>query len=371
MTKSKVIVVPVSNINFPVEKGIWIDTMSMENHTDNQEITELLPGIIGNDYSLHKLAKQIQKIAKSDHAVFLKGETGSGKELFANAIHQLSGNTGEFVAVNCAAIPENLFESLLFGHEKGSFTGAEKRQNGYFAQANGGTLFLDEIAELPLIHQSKLLRVLESRHFRRIGSHEEIEFTGRIITATHADMVKMVENRQFRQDLYYRLNIFELHIPSLEQRRDDIPLLINFFAEQNGDVHFSPCAIEHLKNASWPGNIRQLKNTIDKLAVLSDNNVISAECITSLLDHQPESNITSRLAREIISMQGDNKIKTICDALVEEAIAISGGNKTKAAMLLGVHRKVVERRFFQMQSHQSSGLYYIGNKQEEGQYGPK
>ncbi|MDE1462163.1 sigma 54-interacting transcriptional regulator [Spartinivicinus poritis] len=308
----------------------------------------VLPGIIGNNPTIHKLASQIQKIAKSDRPVFLKGATGTGKELFANAIHQLSQRLGQFVAVNCSAIPENLFESLLFGHEKGAFTGADRRHHGFFAQANNGTLFLDEVAELPLIHQPKLLRVLETRRFSRIGSNEEIEFTGRIVSATHVDMSQLVEDKLFREDLFYRLNLFELDIPSLEERRDDIPLLVNYFAKKERNITFSPCALEFFKYASWPGNIRQLKNTIDKLSVLAENDYLSAHCIQELAVCEPDETIISKLAREIIAMPLSNKLKAIHDALVEEAVSITEGNKTQAARLLGVHRKVIERKLQQI-----------------------
>lgn len=306
--------------------------------------TTALPGIIGNATSIHALASQIEKIAVTDHPVLLKGETGTGKELFANAIHQLSGRTGEVIAVNCSAIPEHLFESLLFGHEKGAFTGADKSHDGFFAQADQGTLFFDEIAELPLIHQPKLLRVLETKSFSRIGSAEKRQFTGRIISASHENMALRVKEKAFREDLYYRLNLFELSIPSLAQRREDIPLLVHHFAKQHGHMIFSQCALELLKYALWPGNIRQLKNTIDKLMILADDDYLSAQCIQQLLACETDPNILKQLAKEIIALPKENKIKAIYDALVEESMEQSQGNKTKAAELLGVHRKVVERR---------------------------
>jgi len=314
----------------------------MENKMFNDQ-SQLLPGIIGDAPSIHKLAAQIKKIAISDRPVLLNGATGTGKELFANAIHQLSFREGDIVAVNCSSIPENLFESLLFGHEKGAFTGAYKRQHGYFAQANGGTLFLDEIAELPLIHQPKLLRVLETHSFSRIGSEEKVLFTGRIVTATHADLAQMTRDKLFREDLFYRLNIFEIDIPSLEHRREDIPLLVNYFAQQE-NVIFSQCALELFKYSSWPGNIRQLKNTIDKLCVLTDSDFLSAKCIQDLAVCEQDEDIIFKIARELIAMPLDNKIKAIHNALVSEAVAASNGNKTEAARLLGVHRKVIERR---------------------------
>ena len=308
---------------------------------------EILPGIIGADPSMYKLAEQIKKIAKSDRPVLLKGETGTGKELFANAIHELSHRKGDIVAVNCSAIPENLFESLLFGHEKGAFTGADKQQNGFFAQASEGTLFLDEIAELPLIHQPKFLRALETQNFSRIGSNVKINFTGRIVAATHANLAQMTHDKLFREDLFYRLNIFELEIPSLEQRREDIPLLARHFARQQG-VILSDCALDYLKYSSWPGNIRQLKNTIDKISVLAENDYLSAKCIQNLGICDQDKDLVSKIARELIAMPLENKICAIHDALVEEAVAVSNGNKTKAARLLGVHRKVIERRLMRI-----------------------
>lgn len=308
----------------------------------------VLPNIIGKDPAILLIANQIKKIANSDHPVFLKGATGTGKELFAKAIHTLSQRTGNIVSVNCSAIPENLFESLFFGHEKGAFTGADRQHHGFLADAAQGTLFLDEVAELPLGQQSKLLRVLESKRFSRIGSNKEIKFTGRIVTATHVDLVQLVRDKLFREDLLYRFNLFELEIPSLEHRRSDIPLLVNYFAEQVNNISFSPCALELFKNSHWPGNIRQLKNIVDKLSVLADDKYITSNSMKNMVICDNKDNLMPKLAREIISMPINNKIKAICDGLIEEAITISEGNKTEAARLLGVHRKVVERRLCQL-----------------------
>jgi len=315
-----------------------------------QEDPQVLPGIISNDPVMHRLAVQIRKIAPSDRPVLLNGDTGTGKELFANAIHVLSNSTGSLIPVNCSAIPESLFESLLFGHEKGAFTGADKRQHGFFAQANGGTLFFDEVAELPLIHQAKLLRVLESKTFTRIGSEEQIPFTGRIISATHVNMKQRVKDKLFREDLFYRFNLFELAIPSLDERKEDLPLLVNKFAQQDPAIIFSQCALDFFKYSLWPGNIRQLKNTIDKISVLADSDYLSADCIRALAVCEQEQDFMGKLARDIIGMPTGNKLKDICDALVQQAVALSQGNKTEAARLLGVHRKVVERRLCQIRS---------------------
>lgn len=307
-------------------------------------IEQLLPGIVGQDFLLRELTKKITKIASSDRAIYLQGPTGCGKELFAHAIHKVSGCNGDFIAVNCSAIPESLFESLLFGHDRGAFTGADKRQDGYLTQAREGTLFLDEIAELPILQQAKLLRVLETRKYQRIGSSQELEFSGRIITATHANIIELIKQRLFREDLYYRINTFELRIPSLEERRGDIPLLVAHFSSQVGDVIFSTCALDYLQFSSWPGNIRQLKNIIDRISILTDDSYITAESIKKMNAYQPATQSIAKLAKQFISVANGDKIKAMADAMVSEALQLNQGNKTKAAELLGVHRKVVERR---------------------------
>lgn len=311
---------------------------------------QVLPGIISRNKEMQKLARQARKIAASSATVFLNGETGTGKELFAKAIHQVSGRQGELVSVNCGAIPENLFESLFFGHEKGAFTGADKKQNGFFYQANQGTLFLDEIAELPLNHQSKLLRVLEDRRFSRVGSSESIPFTGRIISASHVDLEQQVALRHFREDLWYRLNLFDLTIPALNQRREDIPLLARYFAKSADHIQLLPCAIELLQFSDWPGNIRQLKNTIEKVSVLAESEDISAATLQQLAMCDSGIDWAARVAMEIIDLPISNKLKSINDALIEQAVEASKGNKSEAARLLGVHRKVVERRLAQILS---------------------
>ena len=309
---------------------------------------QVLPGIISKNSTMQNLAGHVNKIAKSDGTVFLNGETGTGKELFAEAIHELSGRTGQLVSVNCGAIPENLFESLFFGHEKGAFTGADKKQQGFFYQANHGTLFLDEVAELPMVHQAKLLRVLESKQFSRIGSNEVMQFSGRVISASHVDLEKFVEDRLFREDLWYRLNLFEISIPSLHQRRNDIPLLAKYFARKNNRIRFLPCALKMMQFSDWPGNIRQLKNIVEKLSVLADSPEISADYIQQLAICHDGIDWAARVALEIIDMPISNKLKTIHDALIQQAMEVSNGNKSEAARLLGVHRKVVERRLAQI-----------------------
>ncbi|GAB1257890.1 hypothetical protein NBRC116494_23920 [Aurantivibrio plasticivorans] len=316
---------------------------------------EILPGVIGRSEAVQSLAKKLEKIATADRPIFLNGPTGSGKELFARAIHELSGRKGPFVAVNCGAIPETLFESLLFGHERGAFTGADKAQDGFLAEAAGGTLFLDEIAELPLLQQTKLLRVLETGCYQRIGAQKEQKYTGRTLVATHADLRQRIEEKAFREDLFYRINTFEVSIPPLEARREDIPLLASAFAQSVPGITLSECALRYLQRASWPGNVRQLKSTVDRICILADDSYITASAIEAMQECQFDEKPLENVAKTAIALATGDKIRAMVDALVNEALATSKGNKTKAAEMLGVHRKVIERRC-QRQSEVSPSL---------------
>ena len=215
-------------------------------------------------------------------------------------------------------------------------------------------MFLDEIAELPLVHQAKLLRVLESRQFSRIGSSETEAFTGRIVSASHVNLAALVQQRLFREDLWYRINLFEITVPSLQQRRDDIPLLAQYFARLTNRIRLSHCALKLLQFADWPGNIRQLKNCVDKLAVLADGPEVTAQSIQQLAMCDEHVDWAVRVAQEIIEMPVGNKLKTIHDALIAQAVERSNGNKTEAARLLGVHRKVIERRLAQIQTNSTT-----------------
>lgn len=309
---------------------------------------EVLPGVISHNATMKTLAKKVEKIAKSDGSIFINGETGVGKELFALAIHTISHKQGDLVSVNCSAVPESLFESLFFGHEKGAFTGADKKQQGFFHQAMNGTLFLDEIGELPLLQQAKLLRVLETKKFSRVGGNEIFNFQGRVVCASHVDISNRVKAKQFREDLWYRLNLFEIDVPSLNERRDDIPLLASFFAGRTQRISFLPDALEFLQFCDWPGNVRQLRNMVEKISVLSDTEEVSAEVIQSLQNMNGNVDWAGRVAMEIIDMPISNKLKSIYDALIQQAVVVSNGNKSEAARLLGVHRKVVERRLAQI-----------------------
>jgi formate hydrogenlyase transcriptional activator len=237
--------------------------------------------ILGESEGLRKVLNQVETVSPTDTTVFIQGETGTGKELIARAIHNLSGRRDNlFVKLNCAAIPLGLLESELFGHEKGAFTGAIARKVGRFEIANKGTLFLDEVGDIPLELQPKLLRVLQEKEFERLGSNRSISTDVRLIAATNRDLAKMVEEREFRADLYYRLNVFPVKIPPLRERAVDIPLLVKYFVvkyTQNINrrpPHVLPETMQALRSYSWPGNIRELQNFIERAVILSRGEVL-------------------------------------------------------------------------------------------------
>jgi DNA-binding NtrC family response regulator len=244
------------------------------------------PRIIGEDRAFRDVSLAIQKAAPTDATVLLSGESGTGKELFARALHHLSPRQeAPFVAVNCAAIPEALLETELFGHEKGAFTGATQRKLGKFELATSGTVFLDEIGELTLPLQAKLLRVLQERTFDRVGGTAPIRVDVRIIAATNKNLEQSVQAREFREDLYFRLSVFPIHIPPLRQRKNDIPLLAQHFLQvfsselKRGKMKLSDQAVQKLLQYSWPGNIRELQNCLERAVILCDKQVIEAKDI--------------------------------------------------------------------------------------------
>ena len=252
------------------------------NHVGNyQEKIEFAPEIIYRSSVMAKLLKQTQRVAKTHSSVFIGGATGTGKELLARAIHRASPRSDKiFLAINCGALSEQLLESELFGHEKGAFTGAVRKNLGLFQAAHGGTLFLDEVGDMPLTLQVKLLRVLQEGKVKPVGAVDSVKVDVRIISATHQDLALAVKQGQFREDLFYRLNVIPLYMPALAERREDIPLLINHFLtlqtqrEDLIQVRFSPEALEYMMSVSWPGNVRQLQNVVEQCTVLSVSPVI-------------------------------------------------------------------------------------------------
>ncbi|MCP3137305.1 sigma-54-dependent transcriptional regulator [Pyxidicoccus xibeiensis] len=313
---------------------------------------EVLPaGMVGTSEAMQRLLSVVRRVALSDRPALVTGPTGSGKELVARALHTLGPQPeSQWLDVNCGAIPEHLMESQLFGHERGAFTGAEKRQEGFLTVVGQGTLFLDEIAELPLSLQAKLLRVLETGVFRRVGSTEDLAFQGRVVAATHADLEDRVRRREFREDLYYRLAVLEVQVPPLEERREDIPALLAHFAgRQRRQLRFSAEAVEVLTRASWPGNVRQLRTLVDRLAVFAEDDLVTPQALAVLPGRErrnvPAEDPVKQLARAVLRLpEAGDKLEHLEQVLIAEAMSLAEGNKSAAARLLGVHRKAIERR---------------------------
>ena len=251
--------------------------------TQNKALKKKVYGadMIGDSAPMRHIREMIAKVAPTDARVLIEGPNGSGKELVARNLHQLSARSAApFIEVNCAAIPGELIESELFGHEKGSFTSAIKQHKGKFEQADGGTLFLDEIGDMSLAAQAKVLRVLQEKKLSRVGSDKDIEVDVRVVAATNKDLAKEIEKGTFREDLYHRLSVIVIRVPSLDERCDDIPQLIEFFKARHTDGSrprsFSPEAVELLKKKHWPGNIRELDNVVDRLLILGDEPISAA-----------------------------------------------------------------------------------------------
>jgi len=295
-----------------------------------------LENIIGKSPSMQTLFSIIAKTAESNASVLIIGESGTGKELVAKAIHSLSPRKeSHIVAVNCAAIPEGLLESELFGYMKGAFTGAASNKQGLFELANEGTLFLDEIGEMPMSLQAKLLRVIEGDTFRRVGGVSDLNVDVRIISATNKNLQELIEQKLFREDLYFRLNVLSVKIPPLRDRRDDIPLLVDHFLKKfAGDKkRLSKEAIEHLKNYHWKGNVRELENIIERTVLLCDSEVIHVE-------HLPDEISTGSKAEKVVVPSGGMDIDKLMEdtekAYILKALEKTNGVKTEAAKLLNI-----------------------------------
>src|SRR5574339_758896 len=290
--------------------------------------------IITRSSTMEDLLAQARRVAASDASVCLYGASGTGKELLARAIHRSSPRAdAPFVAVNCGAIPEGLLESELFGHKKGSFTGAVADRRGLFQAAQGGTLFLDEVGDMPLPLQVKLLKALEERKVRPVGSHENFDVDVRLIAATHRKLEERIASGEFREDLYYRLNVVKLYIPTLAERREDIPLLANEFLTRLAERYrrtrlgFSPEAMQLLVSAQWPGNVRQLLNVIEQAVALAATEVIPESLVRQALD----------VADTAVTPLDEARRAFERDYLVR-ILKITGGNVTKAARLAGRNR---------------------------------
>ncbi len=301
-------------------------------------------GMIGNSAKMKNIIETIEQVAPTRTTVLITGESGTGKELVAQAIHQCSGRTGKFVPVHCSALPDNLIESELFGHERGAFTGAVEMRKGRFELAEGGTIFLDEIGEIPLHIQVKLLRVLESRSFERIGGSETIITDARVVAATNRDLKKMVEEGTFREDLFYRLDVVSLEIPPLRERKEDIPLLVkhylDVFNKENGkDIGITETAMASLCAYAWPGNIRELRNCVERMVVLCRGKMIELENVPV----DVREGVTPGIAKTVLA-QPSCDLECNEKMLIERALNECKGNRTKAAEKLGISRRTLHRK---------------------------
>ena len=317
-----------------------------ENLVLREEIdrTSMFEEIVGSSKPMSQVLKQVEKVAPSDSTVLILGETGTGKELIARALHRRSKRaTRAFVRVNCAAIPESLVASELFGHEKGAFTGALQRRVGRFEAAEGGTLFLDEVGDLPMDTQIALLRVLQEREFERVGSNRPISIDVRIIAATNRDLAAAVAAGTFRQDLFYRLNVFPIAIPSLRERAEDIPVLLEYFvarfAKSSGKNirHIGKDTLRMMREYGWPGNIRELQNVVERAVILTETD-------TFFVDENwlRAASIDSALPQEGLSLLADRELEMIEAALAECHGRISG--PSGAAAKLGIPRQTLESK---------------------------
>ncbi len=294
--------------------------------------------LVGQSPAMRKIFELIERVAPSDATVLITGETGTGKELVAREIHRRSPRAEKpFVAINCAAITETLLESELFGYERGAFTGADRRKPGMFELANGGTLFLDEIAEMPPALQAKLLRVLQDRTVYHLGGTTPIPVDVRIIAATNKDLKHLVQEKKFREDLYFRLAVFPIHLPPLRERREDIPLLVeNFFARRRITPEISPEAMELLKNYDYPGNVRELENILERALILSGGAKITPEHLPELEEIPAEDDTPP--------IPGETTLAELERKMLLAALEKAGGNKSKAARLLGITRRMLYTR---------------------------
>jgi two-component system, NtrC family, response regulator GlrR len=291
-------------------------------------------GIISRSAVMEEALRQARLVADSDSNVLIQSESGTGKELLARALHRASRRaTGPFVPVNCSAIPETLLESELFGHSKGSFTGATQARKGLFESADGGTLFMDEVGDMPLAFQAKLLRVLQEGEVRPVGANRSVPVNVRVVSATHRDLEQAVEAGDFRADLFYRLNVVRLDLPPLRERRDDIPLLVRHFLAQINERNgrhiegFAPEAMEALMAASWPGNVRQLQNVVEQAAALSTTEIVPLSLVQRALRSDPSGVVPLAEARDRFERD-----------YLEELLQITGGNVSSAARLAGRNR---------------------------------
>jgi DNA-binding NtrC family response regulator len=327
----------IEELKLAIEKAIRISGLERQVDYLKNELNRDYDtaGIVGKSPQLQGVLQTVDKVAPADATVMIYGESGTGKELIAKAIHEQSTRSdGPFIQLSCAALPETLLESELFGYEKGAFTGADSSRPGRFELAHGGSLFLDEIGEISPTVQVKLLRVLEQRSFERLGSSKTIDVDVRLIGATNRDLSEMIKDNSFREDLYYRLNVIPINMPPLRERRGDIKLLAeHFLARYAPAKKLSAAAMEELENYPWPGNVRELQNTIERTTILCHENLVDAD------DLPEEVRRRTTTAVDGIKLPADGvEMEEVERGLITQALERTNGNRTRAAALLGISR---------------------------------
>ncbi|WP_392454093.1 acetoacetate metabolism transcriptional regulator AtoC [Edwardsiella piscicida] len=339
----------LDELNLLIQRALQLQAMKQEIRSLHQALSTRWQWghILTNSPRMMDICKDTAKIALSQANVLISGESGTGKELIARAIHYGSRRaSGPFIKVNCAALPESLLESELFGHEKGAFTGAQTQRQGLFERAHRGTLLLDEIGEMPPPLQAKLLRILQEREFERVGAHQTIRVDIRIVAATNRDLQAMVREGGFRNDLFYRLNVIHLPLPPLRERRQDIALLANHFLQkfssenQRDMIEIDPAAMSLLSAWPWPGNIRELSNVIERAVVMSTGAVIFADDLPAPL-HQPIGGGAGAKSAPPGERNLKEEIKREERRIISEVLEQQAGNRTRTALMLGISRRAL------------------------------
>lgn len=329
-----------------IEKAFQYKNLHEENQVLRQELQKswTFAGIIGKSPGMQRVFQLVQKVAHSQANVLITGESGTGKELVAHAIHNNSDRKDKkFVAINCAAIPETLLESELFGHSKGAFTGATERRKGLFEEADGGTIFLDEIGDMPLHLQAKLLRVLQEKEIRAVGENNTRTVDVRVLAATHRNLKNSISEGKFREDLFYRLNVVPIEIPALKDRKEDIHLLGEHFLKKYAATHgvrvkgFSKNAMNKLLQFEWPGNVRELENTIERAVILASNEVIEPDDLTIESVQQTNDPVRGLLSQNL-------SLQDLEREYIRLVLQRTDGQKEKAANILGINRKTLYRK---------------------------
>ena len=338
---------PVEALLLLLEKILRLRALEEENRDLKRRILDrsLFEELVGGSEAMQGVFDLVSMVAETDATVLILGESGTGKELVARALHRRGKRKdGPFLAINCSAIPESLFEAELFGYEKGAFTGADRRRTGKIEQADGGTLFLDEVAEVPVSSQAKLLRVLEERCFTRLGGSETVHVDLRVVSATNRqDMKALVDEGRFRMDLFYRLNVFEIRLPPLRERSEDIPLLVDhFLAKLGGDRRVSENAMVLLLDHPFPGNVRELWNVMERASILCPKGTIGPE-------HLPPEFLGTRTSPAVIPLPEGilplkDAVRRFEAAYIEKALQAAGGSKARASDLLRIGRKALWER---------------------------